>query len=111
MYVAEPSQEMLWWVAVTGMLLPNVTVGDGSYAAFGVGGHFMVILPELQMIIAHIPAPSKTAVRSPATGANSSSRSNRSVEATLRRCPCCIACSISTHLPHSNGPAHAELTQ
>jgi hypothetical protein len=43
----------MWWVAVAGMLLPNVTVGDGSYAAFGVGGHFMVILPELQMIIVH----------------------------------------------------------
>ena len=43
----------MWWVAVAGMLLPNVTVGDGSYAAFSVGGHFMVILPELQMIIVH----------------------------------------------------------
>ncbi len=30
----------MWWVAVEGMLLPNITVGAGSYAAFGVGGHF-----------------------------------------------------------------------
>jgi hypothetical protein len=43
----------MWWVAVAGVLLPNITVGASSYAAFGVGGHFMVILPELQIIIVH----------------------------------------------------------
>jgi CubicO group peptidase (beta-lactamase class C family) len=43
----------MWWVAVEGVLLPNITVGVGSYAAFGVGGHFMVMLPELQMIVVH----------------------------------------------------------
>jgi hypothetical protein len=40
-------------VSVEGVLLPNVTVGAGSYAAFGIGGHFMVILPELQVIVVH----------------------------------------------------------
>jgi hypothetical protein len=43
----------MWWVSVEGVLLPNVTVGAGSYAAFGVGGHFMAVLPELQMIVVH----------------------------------------------------------
>jgi CubicO group peptidase (beta-lactamase class C family) len=43
----------MWWASVEGVLLPNVTVGAGSYAAFGIGGHFMVILPELQMIVVH----------------------------------------------------------
>jgi CubicO group peptidase (beta-lactamase class C family) len=43
----------MWWVAVEGMLLPNVVVGAQSYAAFGHGGHYMVILPELQMIVVH----------------------------------------------------------
>jgi CubicO group peptidase (beta-lactamase class C family) len=43
----------LWWVSVEGILLPNAAVGAGSYAAFGVGGHFMVVLPELQMIVVH----------------------------------------------------------
>jgi CubicO group peptidase (beta-lactamase class C family) len=43
----------LWWVGLEGMLLPNVVVGPGSYAAFGVGGHFMVVLPELKMVVVH----------------------------------------------------------
>ena len=48
----------MWlWVYVVGRrrghVAADVTVGDGSYAAFDVGGHFMVILPELQMIIVH----------------------------------------------------------
>jgi CubicO group peptidase (beta-lactamase class C family) len=43
----------MWWVAANGMLLPQVSVQDGAYAAFAVGAHFMVILPYLDMIVVH----------------------------------------------------------
>ncbi|MEM7129884.1 MAG: serine hydrolase [Chloroflexota bacterium] len=43
----------LWWVASGGVLLPNVTVPDGSFAAYGVGGHFMIVIPEYELVVVH----------------------------------------------------------
>jgi CubicO group peptidase (beta-lactamase class C family) len=44
---------MMWWTARDGLLLPGVTVPDGSFAALGMGGHFVVVLPAADVVVVH----------------------------------------------------------
>ncbi len=43
----------MWWVAVDGKHLPGVTLPDGSYAARGSGGHMILVVPPLDMVVVH----------------------------------------------------------
>lgn len=43
----------LWWVAVNGNHYPNVDLPDGSFSAWGSGGHFIAVIPALQLVVVH----------------------------------------------------------
>jgi CubicO group peptidase (beta-lactamase class C family) len=43
----------LWWVAVNGNHYPNVEVPDGSFSAWGAGGHFIAIIPAFDLVVVH----------------------------------------------------------
>lgn len=43
----------LWWVAVRGRLFPNVTMDDGAFAAEGVGGNYIVVIPSRKLVVVH----------------------------------------------------------
>jgi CubicO group peptidase (beta-lactamase class C family) len=43
----------LWWVATNGQHLPDVTLPAGSYSAQGHKGHFILVIPQLAMVIVH----------------------------------------------------------
>lgn len=43
----------MWWVAVGGQHVPTVTLPDGSYSARGYGGHYVLVIPEYDLVIVH----------------------------------------------------------
>ncbi len=43
----------MWWVAVDGNMFPGVTLPQGSFAALGLGGHFVVVIPAFDTVIVH----------------------------------------------------------
>jgi CubicO group peptidase (beta-lactamase class C family) len=43
----------LWWVAVNGKHFPNVELKDGAYSARGSGGHYIVVLPDIDLVVVH----------------------------------------------------------
>ncbi len=43
----------LWWIAVDGRHLPGVELPDGSYSARGAGGHYILVVPEYDLVIVH----------------------------------------------------------
>jgi len=43
----------LWWVAVNGNHYPNVELPDGSFSAWGAGGHFIAVIPAMRLVIVH----------------------------------------------------------
>jgi CubicO group peptidase (beta-lactamase class C family) len=43
----------LWWVAVDGRHLPGVALPDGSYSARGAGGHYILVVPAVDVVIVH----------------------------------------------------------
>ncbi len=43
----------MWWVAVDGKHLPGVTLPEGSYAARGAGGHCILVVPQLDLVVVH----------------------------------------------------------
>ena len=43
----------LWWIAKDGKHLPGVTLPEGSYSARGAGGHYIVVIPPLDLVIVH----------------------------------------------------------
>jgi CubicO group peptidase (beta-lactamase class C family) len=43
----------LWWVAVNGNHYPKVDVPDGSFSAWGSGGHFIAVIPARQLVVVH----------------------------------------------------------
>jgi len=43
----------LWWISKSGRHLPNVTLPEGSYSARGAGGHYILIIPALDLVIVH----------------------------------------------------------
>jgi CubicO group peptidase (beta-lactamase class C family) len=43
----------LWWVAVNGNHIPHVDLPDGSFSARGSGGHFIVVIPSLDLVMVH----------------------------------------------------------
>jgi CubicO group peptidase (beta-lactamase class C family) len=43
----------LWWVAVNGNHYPNVDLPDGSFSAWGAGGHFIAVIPAFNIVVVH----------------------------------------------------------
>jgi CubicO group peptidase (beta-lactamase class C family) len=43
----------LWWIAGGGKHLPGAVLKDGSYSARGAGGHYILVLPDLRLVIVH----------------------------------------------------------
>src|SRR6266852_323247 len=43
----------LWWVAANGNHYPKVDVPDGSFSAWGAGGHFIAIVPAFNLVVVH----------------------------------------------------------
>jgi hypothetical protein len=43
----------MWWVTRDGVAWPDVLLPAGSYSARGAGGHFCLVIPKMQMVIAH----------------------------------------------------------
>ena len=46
----------MWWVAKYHNRypdFPNVTVPEGTYSARGAGGHFMVVIPDYNLVVVH----------------------------------------------------------
>ena len=43
----------LWWIAKSGVHLPGVTLPEGSYSARGAGGHYILVIPALDLVIVH----------------------------------------------------------
>lgn len=41
----------LWWVGVNGTTFPGVKIGQQAYYAWGTGGHYIVVVPELKLVI------------------------------------------------------------
>ncbi|HCN79024.1 MAG TPA: hypothetical protein DIT13_17805 [Verrucomicrobiales bacterium] len=43
----------LWWIAQSGVHLGGVTLPGGSYSARGAGGHKILVIPALDLVIVH----------------------------------------------------------
>jgi CubicO group peptidase (beta-lactamase class C family) len=43
----------LWWVGVNGNLILNARLPDGSFAAEGYRGHYIVVIPALDLVVVH----------------------------------------------------------
>lgn len=43
----------MWWLERDGVFFPGVVTPKGSYAGFGAGGHFCIVLPALDMVLVH----------------------------------------------------------
>ncbi len=43
----------MWWVAAEGRHIPTVTLPDGSFSARGYGGHYILVIPEYDLVIVH----------------------------------------------------------
>ena len=43
----------MWWVAAEGKSLPGVYLPDGSYWAWGMRGHYLVVVPALDLVVVH----------------------------------------------------------
>ena len=43
----------MWWVASRGKHLPGVQIPDGSYSARGYRGHYLLVIPEWDIVIVH----------------------------------------------------------
>jgi CubicO group peptidase (beta-lactamase class C family) len=43
----------LWWVAVNGNHYPHVELPDGSFSAWGSGGHFVAVIPAFNLVVVH----------------------------------------------------------
>jgi len=43
----------LWWVSVDGKHFSGVTVPDGTYSARGAGGHYIIVIPDMDLVVVH----------------------------------------------------------
>jgi CubicO group peptidase (beta-lactamase class C family) len=43
----------MWWVSRAGIMFPQVKVPEGSFAAVGTRGHFVLVMPALDTVVVH----------------------------------------------------------
>ena len=43
----------MWWVVRSGIGFPGVVLPEGSFSAQGVGGHYCLVIPPLDLVIVH----------------------------------------------------------
>jgi CubicO group peptidase (beta-lactamase class C family) len=43
----------MWWVAANGRHVPGARLPEGSYSARGAGGHYILVVPPLDLVIVH----------------------------------------------------------
>jgi CubicO group peptidase (beta-lactamase class C family) len=43
----------MWWVAADGKSLPGVYLPDGSFWAWGTRGHYLLVVPDYDLVVAH----------------------------------------------------------
>jgi CubicO group peptidase (beta-lactamase class C family) len=43
----------MWWVAADGRHFPGVSLPDGSYSARGAGGHYILVVPDYDLVVVH----------------------------------------------------------
>ncbi len=43
----------MWWVEQQGRHFPEVTLPPGSFSARGAGGHYLVVIPSLELVVVH----------------------------------------------------------
>ncbi len=43
----------MWWVAANGRHFESATLPDGAYTARGAGGHFVLVVPQWDLVIVH----------------------------------------------------------
>ncbi len=60
---------MLWWVTVNHRLFPNVEVSDNAFAGTGFGGHYLVMIPDLDLVVVHRTNPPLSAISDEQFGA------------------------------------------
>lgn len=53
---------MLWWVALNGRLFPNVEISGNAFAGTGRAGDYLVIIPDLDLVVVHRTDPPMSAV-------------------------------------------------
>ncbi len=44
----------LWWVAVNGKHMPFVNLPSGAFSARGAGGHYVLVVPAMDMVLVHV---------------------------------------------------------
>ena len=54
-----PAYGYLWWVAHNGALFAGTSMPDGAFAAYGMGGQFLVVIPELDRVISLLADPER----------------------------------------------------
>jgi CubicO group peptidase (beta-lactamase class C family) len=42
----------LWWCAIDGRLFPSVNLA-GAYVAWGIGGHYILMMPDIDTVVVH----------------------------------------------------------
>src|SRR5207253_3373847 len=43
----------MWWVAQGEVHFPQMSVPPGTYTARGAGGHYVVVIPSLDLVVVH----------------------------------------------------------
>lgn len=43
----------MWWVAADGRHFPGVSLPDGAYSARGAGGHYILVVPDYDLVVVH----------------------------------------------------------
>lgn len=54
-----PGYGYLWWVAHHGQLFAGTTMPDGAFAAYGMSGQFLIVIPELERVVALLADPKR----------------------------------------------------
>jgi CubicO group peptidase (beta-lactamase class C family) len=54
-----PGYGYLWWVAHEGRLFAGTTMPDGAFAAYGMGGQFLIVIPQVDLVIALLADPER----------------------------------------------------
>lgn len=57
----------LWWTCVNGNLFHGLPLPEGSYASYGMGGQFLLVIPARDLVVVHMGNPDDPTYQQPAT--------------------------------------------